>query len=67
MPWHRPSLTALLSFDLDPKIKERVGGHRGLFCLLMTQPCPGVNEPYFRPRFLDDIGRRHHVKASGRK
>src|SRR5262249_27907922 len=29
-------------------------GDRGqwLFCLLMTQVCPGRNEPYFRPRFL---------------
>ena len=31
-------------------------GDRGqwLFCLLMTQICPGRNEPYFRPRFLGD-------------
>ena len=31
-------------------------GERGqwLFCLLMTQICPGRNEPYFRPRFLGD-------------
>ncbi|MGH7173525.1 MAG: DUF4365 domain-containing protein [Gemmataceae bacterium] len=31
-------------------------GERGqwLFCLLMTQLCPGRNEPYFRPRFLGD-------------
>ena len=31
-------------------------GERGqwLFCLLMTQVCPGRNEAYFRPRFLGD-------------
>jgi hypothetical protein len=31
-------------------------GDRGqwLFCLLLTQICPGRNEPYFRPRFLGD-------------
>jgi hypothetical protein len=31
-------------------------GERGqwLFCLLMTQICPGRNAPYFRPRFLGD-------------
>jgi hypothetical protein len=31
-------------------------GDRGqwLFCLLITQICPGRNEPYFRPRFLGD-------------
>jgi hypothetical protein len=31
-------------------------GDRGqwLFCLLLTQICPGQNEPYFRPRFLGD-------------
>jgi len=31
-------------------------GDRGqwLFCLLVTQICPGRNEPYFRPRFLGD-------------
>jgi hypothetical protein len=31
-------------------------GDRGqwLFCLLMTQICPGRSEPYFRPCFLGD-------------
>jgi hypothetical protein len=31
-------------------------GDRGqwLFCLLLTQICPGRKEPYFRPRFLGD-------------
>jgi hypothetical protein len=31
-------------------------GDRGqwLFCLLMTQICPGRNEPYFRPTHLGD-------------
>ena len=31
-------------------------GDRGqwLFCLLLTQICPGRNEPYFRPRYLGD-------------
>jgi hypothetical protein len=31
-------------------------GDRGqwLFCLLLTQICPGRNEPYFRPWFLGD-------------
>jgi hypothetical protein len=31
-------------------------GDRGhwLFCLLMTQICPGRDEPFFRPRFLGD-------------
>jgi hypothetical protein len=31
-------------------------GDRGqwLFCLLLTQVCPGRSEPYFRPRFLGD-------------
>jgi uncharacterized protein DUF4365 len=31
-------------------------GDRGqwLFCLLMTQICPGREEPFFRPRFLGD-------------
>jgi hypothetical protein len=31
-------------------------GDRGqwLFCLLLTQICPGRTEPFFRPRFLGD-------------
>jgi hypothetical protein len=31
-------------------------GDRGhwLVCMLLTQRCPGRNEPYFRPRFLGD-------------
>jgi hypothetical protein len=54
----------VITFVLIQQVRRQLGdavaaddiGDRGqwLFCLLVTQICPGRNEPFFRPRFLGD-------------